>query len=493
MNENYILTPCENCILRSEKELESFEADSLKPWLLLTSYLRRFPWDQEIARFELNVSLGLEKFEGFSECGCERSKVQLNYVSNSLLIDVGHTFFSGANTGIQNFVNGLATEVLRQKEETILFTHSEYGFVQLPFKPNNVKIKFNLMTRIVNNRKLIRRIKEVLPRFLFLKAKNLFIHLKQNAPLLIPVNSTILLPESILDDSTVMRLLALKKSDNFTVTFIHDLFPLSNPQLVSEYSKSHASAISNIARASDLISCQTEAVASAVKFFWKSIQGLEAKSESLPIKVHRRPILITPEIFKPMAIHKDKFLEKLELDLKNTPLVLSVGTIEPRKNYESLLAAAELLWSQNQNFKLIIVGKLGWKTDNFDYIRRIIQSNKRDFQLLQNVDDFTLKFLYSKAKVFVFPSLAEGVGLPPGEALSYGLKPVCRPLPSMLETFSEKDLNLFDGSVGGLAQKIQAEISSIHESSPDRIEVNQNSWEQLVSDLLDDIRGLRER
>jgi glycosyltransferase involved in cell wall biosynthesis len=194
-----------------------------------------------------------------------------------------------------------------------------------------------------------------------------------------------------------------------------------------------------------------------------------------------------------MAIHKDKFLEKLELDLKNTPLVLSVGTIEPRKNYESLLAAAELLWSQNQNFKLIIVGKLGWKTDNFDYIRRIIQSNKRDFQLLQNVDDFTLKFLYSKAKVFVFPSLAEGVGLPPGEALSYGLKPVCRPLPSMLETFSEKDLNLFDGSVGGLAQKIQAEISSIHESSPDRIEVNQNSWEQLVSDLLDDIRGLRER
>ena len=493
MNNNVILSPCKNCILRSEKELEGFRTDSLSSWLWLTTYLKRFPWDQEIARLELNLSLNLEKFEGFSECGCDRTKVHLNFVSNSLLIDVGHTFFSGANTGIQNFVNGLANEVLRQKDEAILFTHSEYGFVPVPFKPNNVKIKFSFKMKLVSNRKLIRRIKRVLPRFLVLKARNLFVHLKQSAPLLIPVNSTILLPESILDDSTIVRLVALKKSDNFTVTFIHDLFPLSHPQLVSEYSKSHASAISNIVRASNLISCQTEAVASSVKFLWDSLRGLEPKSESPSIKVHRRPILITPEVLNPLSKQKNKFLRKLDLDLQSTPLVLSVGTVEPRKNYESLLASAELLWSQNQNFKLIIVGKLGWNTGNFNYIRKILQSNKRDFQLLQNVDDATLNFLYSKAKIFVFPSVAEGVGLPPGEALSYGLKPICRPLPSILETFSEKDLNIFDGSIGGLAQTIQGEIDSIHKSRPDRIEVNQNSWEQLVSGLFNDIRGLRER
>jgi hypothetical protein len=62
MNENFILPPCKNCNLRTEKELEGFRSDSLSSWLWLTTYLKRFPWDQEITRLELNLSLNLEKF-----------------------------------------------------------------------------------------------------------------------------------------------------------------------------------------------------------------------------------------------------------------------------------------------------------------------------------------------------------------------------------------------------------------------------------------------
>lgn len=87
--------------------------------------------------------------------------------------------------------------------------------------------------------------------------------------------------------------------------------------------------------------------------------------------------------------------------------ILCVSTIEPRKNIEGLIQAARLC-----NMKLVIVGQKGWMTD--------IKPEK-DVIFLGYVPEKELYNIYRNAKSFVFPSFYEGFGLPPLEAMAYGV------------------------------------------------------------------------
>jgi glycosyltransferase involved in cell wall biosynthesis len=103
--------------------------------------------------------------------------------------------------------------------------------------------------------------------------------------------------------------------------------------------------------------------------------------------------------------------------------VLFVGSIEPRKNLETLLAAYERLPSgQREAFPLVLVGDAGWK--NKEIHKRIVSLKQgvRTFGYLKNQDDLAL--MYNAATVFVYPSLYEGFGIPPLEAMACGT-PVC--------------------------------------------------------------------
>lgn len=100
--------------------------------------------------------------------------------------------------------------------------------------------------------------------------------------------------------------------------------------------------------------------------------------------------------------------------------VLSVGTIEPRKNHERLLDAFEVVGSEIQNVSLVIVGRYGWKSCKL--VRRISNHRWLGTRLfwLEGIDDCTLAQLYRDATLCVVPSLYEGYGLPVSEALAHG-------------------------------------------------------------------------
>lgn len=103
--------------------------------------------------------------------------------------------------------------------------------------------------------------------------------------------------------------------------------------------------------------------------------------------------------------------------------VLFVGSIEPRKNLETLLAAYERLPQAHRDaYPLVLVGDAGWK--NKEIHKRIISLGRgvRTFGYLKNQDDLAL--MYNAATVFVYPSLYEGFGIPPLEAMACGT-PVC--------------------------------------------------------------------
>ncbi len=95
---------------------------------------------------------------------------------------------------------------------------------------------------------------------------------------------------------------------------------------------------------------------------------------------------------------------------------LFIGTLEPRKNLIRVVEAWSLLGEGYPD--LVIAGRLGWKTDLGHFIRK--DSSIRRIHLLGHVPQKWLPALYSAATVFVWPSLMEGFGLPPLEAMACG-------------------------------------------------------------------------
>jgi glycosyltransferase involved in cell wall biosynthesis len=100
--------------------------------------------------------------------------------------------------------------------------------------------------------------------------------------------------------------------------------------------------------------------------------------------------------------------------------ILSVATLEPRKNLRRLIAAYKLLPEQVRNeYPLVLVGDQGWKNSElFVDAEELIEQNQIIFT--GYVSDNYLKQLYASAMIFAYPSLYEGFGLPVVEAMASG-------------------------------------------------------------------------
>ncbi|MFA6493377.1 MAG: glycosyltransferase family 1 protein [Patescibacteria group bacterium] len=100
--------------------------------------------------------------------------------------------------------------------------------------------------------------------------------------------------------------------------------------------------------------------------------------------------------------------------------ILSVGTLEPRKNLIKLVEAYLLLPHSIQNeYHLVLTGGKGWNNELLN--KTIVNLNLKDKVIFPGfVSDEDLPYIYSKASIFVYPSLYEGFGLPPLEALACG-------------------------------------------------------------------------
>lgn len=126
---------------------------------------------------------------------------------------------------------------------------------------------------------------------------------------------------------------------------------------------------------------------------------------------------LDPEFRVPTADEVRAFRDRHGLDF---PYLLFVGTIEPRKNLVRLIAAFEqAVDAAALPHHLVLIGATGWKTAEID--RTLMQSPRRDrIHRLGYVPETELPLWYAGATLFVYPSLEEGFGLPPLEAMSCG-------------------------------------------------------------------------
>jgi glycosyltransferase involved in cell wall biosynthesis len=114
--------------------------------------------------------------------------------------------------------------------------------------------------------------------------------------------------------------------------------------------------------------------------------------------------------------------------------LLAVGSLQPRKNLVRLIRAYARLRSERENFspQLVIVGRKLWlASEIFDEVKR--QRWADDVILTGYVADEDLPALYRAARAFVYPSLFEGFGLPPLEAMACGTPVVTSDISSLPE------------------------------------------------------------
>lgn len=150
-----------------------------------------------------------------------------------------------------------------------------------------------------------------------------------------------------------------------------------------------------------------------------------------PDRIHRISLAAHHD-FRPMAANAvDRALEAWKLE---PGFVLSVGSLEPRKNLERLLGAHEALPAKlRAEHPLVIAGGCGWRNEAL--LGRLEAAAERGgVHLLGHVDRAQLVALYNGAALFAYPSLAEGFGLPVIEAMACGAPVLTSDLSALPET-----------------------------------------------------------
>lgn len=135
---------------------------------------------------------------------------------------------------------------------------------------------------------------------------------------------------------------------------------------------------------------------------------------------------------------------------------LAVGTLEPRKNYETLLAAVDLYWKRSPHpVPLHIAGGGGWKSDALKQRLTQLETQGR-VRRLGYVPDGELSRLYAGARALIFPSWHEGFGLPILEAMGRGAPIICSDRASLPEVGGEAAVYVDPGSAESICDAMLA-------------------------------------
>jgi alpha-1,3-rhamnosyl/mannosyltransferase len=216
------------------------------------------------------------------------------------------------------------------------------------------------------------------------------------------------------------------------VLTVHDLSLLSHPETHERRRVWRARRrLPLMALAADAVVTPTEAVR-------REVCSRLRVSPSKVFAVHEA----ARECFKPMS--KNEAAEALRGLGVDGEFLLAVGTIEPRKNLLTLVRAFEEVLRERpeSGLRLVVAGGRGWLSGPL--FESIEKSHARGRVVLAGyVTDEQLRALYSTCAAFVYPSLYEGFGLPPLEAMSCGAPVVAGWTPAVAEV-SGGAARLFD-------------------------------------------------
>ena len=230
-------------------------------------------------------------------------------------------------------------------------------------------------------------------------------------------SDVVLLIDSTWNSTSMLDALASaqKRFSVCVAPMIHDLFPLTLPQTCEEETiRCYSWWFYRVIPKADFVVTNSKATQRALEAFIAASPGLRL-----------RPLAIVP--FRLGAeldlIRSPQRRSTSPVELMNVPgvVLLSIGTIEPRKNIPYILDAFDHLRRRGADVSLVIVGRQGWKCDAV--VNRISTHPELGVRLLHysNASDSLLSSAIERADCLVIASIAEGFGLPVVEGLMRGL------------------------------------------------------------------------
>jgi glycosyltransferase involved in cell wall biosynthesis len=302
----------------------------------------------------------------------------------------------------------------------------------------------------------------------------------------VPWESTYLLPELSPERPRNERIAALAQFARCRTGVIgFDCVPLSTAETtalgVSEAFATNLAAVRHL----DAVSAISRAAATEYGGWRSMLASVGQKGPQ--IFAH----LLPGEVPEPSPV--DLELARSNLTLPGMPMVLCVGTHEPRKNHVALLHAAELLWREGIRFNLVLVGGRSWNDTRFNEALAAARARNRPVETVTTMSDSTLWAAYRLARCTVFPSLNEGFGLPVAESLACGTPVVTSTYGSMAEIAADGGALLIDPrddhSIAAAMRQIltdddvHAELVTAARARPRR------TWEQYAGEVWEALAG----
>ena len=197
------------------------------------------------------------------------------------------------------------------------------------------------------------------------------------------------------------------------IYLVHDLIPLTHPEYVRPGdAEKHETRMRTVLASAEAIICNSHHTLNQLTAF-----------------AARSDIAAPPGVVSPLGV-EDEFGADEPPMPEVHPFFLTVGTIEPRKNHLVLLHAWRVLVEKlgERAPKLIIVGRRGWENENvIDIIERCRNLGGHVLEC-NRLPDVHLRRLMRQARGVLFPSFAEGYGLPLFEAMALRVPVICSDL-----------------------------------------------------------------
>ena len=207
-----------------------------------------------------------------------------------------------------------------------------------------------------------------------------------------------------------------------TAAIFHDAIPLKWPQITWPQSVARHPEYLKMLSYFDRVFAVSNASLRELSDFW-TWQGAEFKGR-----------LETLRLGSDLAGAARKLTKRDIGSEKQPPLFLSVGIVEPRKNQGFLADVVESLMSEKIPFRFSVVGRMNPHFGK-PLVKRLVNLAKRysQFEYKSSVNDSEMLTRWAGATATVFPTLAEGCGLPLLESLWSGVPCFCSDLPVLRE------------------------------------------------------------
>ncbi|MEB8537202.1 glycosyltransferase family 4 protein [Acidithiobacillus ferriphilus] len=212
----------------------------------------------------------------------------------------------------------------------------------------------------------------------------------------------------------------LRRKNMRLLVMVHDLIPITHPQFCQ------AGAAKRHVRRMGLILGQAEGI----------VSNSRHTAEMLGEHARQTGVAVPPVAVIPLGAKKHRTVCEDEPGAVTEPYFVMVGTLEPRKNHAFVLRLWQRMldeWHAAEIPHLLVIGQIGWMCGPVVHQLKADERMKQRVHLMTDCDDARLGHYLRHARAMLFPSHAEGYGLPLLEAMDLGVPVLTSPLPVFRE------------------------------------------------------------